>query len=519
LGKIKKFVIAKPDNNNSILRLISTNFATTQESPEISIRTFFDTFDWRLYQKKLTLCREKDTYLLLDINQELVLAKYSLKNSKMNQHKFWWEFPTGKLQTAIKYIVSVRALLPVSRIVVSNIPVRVLNTDQKTVTKLSFDSIYYLNGKKRDFLSNHIKVFPVKGYPKPFHQLCKQLSQNNLTVEKRADFLMALEAAGQNVRQYSSKINVRLDPDMLTRQAAKKIIRFLIQIIRMNEQGIKADIDTEFLHDFRVAIRRIRSVLTQIKGVFPLKTKSRLKKDFSKIGKQTNRFRDLDVYLLSETSYISRLPEELKPGLASLFTSLSEERQKEHQKFVNFLNSSGYNRVIKYWEDFLNSPQKIKRAGAPTSNIPVLEVSQRIIYKRYKKIFKLIRGIHHNTSDEKIHELRIECKKLRYLLEFFSSLFPSKKMKFLLSQLKKLQNNLGLYNDYYVQTTMLKSYLESLNLNEKDSLLEAAAIGALISELNQEKGEVQKTFPATFEKFNSLKNSKIFSSLFLNSKS
>lgn len=518
MEKVKKFVISKPDSNNTILRLISNNFATSRDPSQFSVRTFFDTFDWRLYQKGLTIYRIEDSYSLLDLKKERILAKYSDASSKTNLYRFWWEFPSGKLQTAIKDIISVRALLPVASIVVSNFPVRVLNADQKTVTKLSFDSIYYLNGRKREFLSSHVKVFSVKGYAKPFQQLCNKLARNNLPIEKQPDFLMALEASGKNAGQYSSKINVQLEPVMPTHQALKTILLFLIQIIRMNEQGITADIDTEFLHDFRVAIRRIRSMLTQIKGVFPPKVTLRLKKDFSTIGKQTNRLRDLDVYLLSETSYISRLPEDLQPGLKNLFSSLLEERKKGHQKVSDFLDSNGYNKVVKYWENFLNSPQKLKIPEAPASNRPILHISQRIIYKRYKKIFKLIGAVRNHTPDEKIHELRIECKKLRYLLEFFSSLFPPKKMKFLIRQLKKLQNNLGLYNDYYVQTKMLKSYLESINLNEKSSLLEAAAIGALISELNQEQDEVRKTFQETFAKFNSQKNSKLFHSLFMNTK-
>ena len=51
------------------------------------------------------------------------------------------------------------------------------------------------------------------------------------------------------------------------------------------------------------------------------------------------------------------------------------------------------------------------------------------IASRYKVVRKWANGLHESTPDEEIHELRILCKKLRYLLEFFESLFEKKKLK------------------------------------------------------------------------------------------
>jgi len=66
-------------------------------------------------------------------------------------------------------------------------------------------------------------------------------------------------------------------------------------IARQNEDGIKADYDTEFLHDYRVSLRKVRSVLSLFKG-----ENIALKQAFSDIMKGTNQLRDLDVYLLDK---------------------------------------------------------------------------------------------------------------------------------------------------------------------------------------------------------------------------
>ena len=49
----------------------------------------------------------------------------------------------------------------------------------------------------------------------------------------------------------------------------KAILRHTLAVMRANEEGIKADWDTEFLHDYRTAVRRTRSALSQIPGIFP----------------------------------------------------------------------------------------------------------------------------------------------------------------------------------------------------------------------------------------------------------
>ena len=62
-----------------------------------------------------------------------------------------------------------------------------------------------------------------------------------------------------------SKLSVDLSPDMRADAALKRVLLHLLGTIEVNEKGTKTDIDSEFLHDFRVAVRRTRSALTQVK--------------------------------------------------------------------------------------------------------------------------------------------------------------------------------------------------------------------------------------------------------------
>ena len=73
-------------------------------------------------------------------------------------------------------------------------------------------------------------------------------------------------------RSRSAKLDVPLDPSMRTDAALRRILVALLAAMRANEDGTRRDLDPEYLHDFRVAIRRTRSCLGQVKGVLDRKT-------------------------------------------------------------------------------------------------------------------------------------------------------------------------------------------------------------------------------------------------------
>jgi len=58
--------------------------------------------------------------------------------------------------------------------------------------------------------------------------------------------------------------------------------------------------------------------------------------------------------------------------------------------------------------------------------VPIIDLARKRIYKRYQRVVSDGDYILTHTQDELLHALRIECKKLRYLMEFFASLFPKK---------------------------------------------------------------------------------------------
>ncbi len=504
------FKIPDSINSQKIINDISKNFSIKNESPIQNRQVFFDTFDWRLYDAGLLLIKEKNDFLLCSLKTDLPIEKVTIKSQI--QPKFWWDFPDGSLKDTLKKSLDVRALIPQVEIENVILHIRILNEDEKTILKVQFENVHLIQKKQKKKLIDCIKLLPIRGYSQEFNKFKSWLNKSGVNQQTHSVVLLALESVGKQPGIYTSKLNFILLPDMTAREATRVILKFLFQVIQQNVVGINADIDTEFLHDFRVAIRRTRSALSQIKGVFPREIRDRFKADFAVLQKKTNRMRDLDVYLLNKGKYQVMLPDHLRPGLAPLFNQLQSERTAEHKKMVKALNDKSFQKLIQQWDSFLNSIEDLP--DTKNSNKSVIHIARKFILKKFNQVIEIGNKIREESPAADLHQLRIECKKLRYLLEFFASLFPGEEISLLVKQLKKVQDNLGDYNDLSVQQRSLKQYLKTVTSENNDLLKISSAIGGLISCLYQQQQSIRKAFAKTFAEFNGQENEKICQELF-----
>ena len=99
------------------------------------------------------------------------------------------------------------------------------------------------------------------------------------------------------------------------------------------------------------------------------------------------------------------------------------KQKSEHRKVARVLGTKRYQRLLTEWEAFLADEDDADKA--PEGLAPIAEVARDRILKAHKRVIKKGRAIGPESPDEKLHRLRIDCKKLRYLLEFFSGLYPA----------------------------------------------------------------------------------------------
>jgi CHAD domain-containing protein len=290
-----------------------------------------------------------------------------------------------------------------------------------------------------------------------------------------------------------------LRPDEPSSAALRQILRLLLRTLRANVDGVLEDLDEEFLHDLRVATRRTRSALTQIPGVLPRSALKKFRPEFKWLGIVTGRCRDLDVFLLDMEAYRRQLGESAKE-VDPILEPLKGARQRAHSSLCSSLRSRRFERLIEGWAQFLESPSE-GGDDVPNDDRPISDLAGERILKAHRRVVKRGSKLVGDSPADALHRLRIDAKKLRYLLEFFACLYPEATIGRLVRELKRLQNNLGGFNDIEVQRSLLADFDRKL-LAAGDARAEALpAMGRLAAAMEQRQQEYRHALGDSFGSF------------------
>lgn len=300
---------------------------------------------------------------------------------------------------------------------------------------------------------------------------------------------------------------------MPTGAALRAILLRLLDTLEANQAGAREDRDGEFLHDFRVAVRRSRTVLGQFKPLFPPAIARRFRKEFAWLGEITGPTRDLDVYLLDFPRYQQALPETLRADLLPLQKYLRRHQRQEQRLLARRLAGKRYRRLVGEWRAWLVAPPA-DHSDPPEAGRPVLELANWRIWKNFQQVIEEGEALGPDSPDEDFHELRKSCKKLRYLLEFFADLYPLQQHRQLVKNLKQLQDLLGSFQDLSVQAGALRDF--SLQMSRERDIPPATllAMGMLIEQLLERQHQLRGRFSQCFAGFASAPTRQCFAELF-----
>ena len=490
-----------------------------EEPPKSRNRIFFDSFDWRLYHAGLLLEEES-------VERERWLCCYELESGRLidrlrpeDDPRFTWDFAESPFQKRLVPILEMRALLPQVQVRTETRLLRLLNHDDKTVLRLAIEehSVRPSKGVAYQPLSRQLRLLPVRGYLKAPARMDKILTAAGLELEPPHLLTKALAALGRQAGDYSSKLNFKLNPVERSDTVARQISLQLLRTLELNVPGTRADLDSEFLHDLRVAVRRTRSALSRFKGVFPEADVDFFKDGFSWIGCITGPTRDIDVYLLGFESYRQSLPESCRADLEPLHHYLQAHHKIEQQMLARKLNSPHFRKLLKNWREFLEAPPA-EQEELPNAAKPIDLLANQQIYRMYRLALKEGLAIGPDSPPEALHDLRKSCKKLRYLMEFFQSLYPKQEIRAQIKVLKQLLDTLGDFQDLEVQADKLREFARDMVQEGKapsDTLL---AMGMLVDRLLQRQQQARQAFANSFAPLVTEERQRAFGALFADGK-
>lgn len=210
--------------------------------------------------------------------------------------------------------------------------------------------------------------------------------------------------------------------------------------------------------------------------------------------------RDLDVYLLRQADYRDKLPAAHRDAIEPLFDLLQRDRKRAFYSLKRRLRAKTYAALMTRWETFFDTePPEGESEIAPNAARPIGKIARKRLSKLSGRVVESGQILLASMDDERLHDLRIDCKKLRYLLEWTSSLWPQPAVSLVLKHLRKLQDGLGDFHDRCVQQETLATYAERFNTAEAEATQQA--IGHLIDVLEQEKQRFKAAFAKRFTAF------------------
>jgi len=495
---------------------LQERFCVRQEARPARVVTYHDTFDWRLHADGGTLrstpARGATRVTWSSYDGEL---RHRLRVGELGV--FAWDFPPGPFREALARVIEMRRLLPIVEIEHGGWMLHILDREEKTVARVACERGTAAGpgeAASPSPLPVTLRTLPVRGYDKAHRRLTRFLENElGLAPCERDELTVALAAIGRTPGSYSSKLRLRLDPAMRADEAMVTICRTLLETMLSNEDGTRRDLDSEFLHDFRVAGRRTRSALSQIKQVFPPRVVTHFRREFSWLGTVTGPTRDLDVYLLKMDDYKAALPEVVQKDLAPLEAFLRARQRREQRRLVEALDSERYRELIRSWRAFLD--QGVPATAAPANaGRPIRELAAERIWRACGRVLKKGKAAVGEAPAEALHALRIDCKKLRYLLEFFRSLFDPAELGRLIKALKSLQDNLGDFNDLEIQQHTLKEFARQMQEEGRAPIETLMAMGRLIAGLESRQAEEKQRFAECFTRFSQQDNRTSFRRLF-----
>jgi len=300
--------------------------------------------------------------------------------------------------------------------------------------------------------------------------------------------------------------------DMPAQYAIAQMLWQEVEALEKNETILHHEKDDEALHDFRISIRRTRALIGQTKSLLGVDRLKPFRRGFKWIGSFTTPVRDLDVLALKLDDYGLTLPKEYRQNLNIIREFLEQQRELAYATLIKDINSQRYHNLINDWKKFLS--QFLNEEIVATSQDTILTVANKKTWSTYKEVLREGRAITDNSPPETLHELRKSCKKLRYLIDFFSDLHPRKSVKQLIRILKKLQDYLGDFQDAEAHLSLLNRYRHHKALKPGQRIAFLLIVEFLISELHERENYLRDDFPEVFTLFDQEKTYQLIKSLY-----
>ncbi len=292
---------------------------------------------------------------------------------------------------------------------------------------------------------------------------------------------------------------LRVQPEDVPGEAARKLLARQVRVLRAHRRGAALDLDPEYLHQIRVAIRRARAVLRVFAGELESPRAAAVSRDLGELGRRLGRARDFDVLLpLLESELVAvEAPPKTAAWLLEAFarrrTATAEDARRE-------LASAEFDALVGRLESL--RPAEPPATGAPRPRT-VAEAAVPVIGRASSKVSRWRKRPVESLSEEDRHRIRIGLKRLRYVSECFSDIEPAGFRK-AVRRLARFQDVLGEAQDARVAIDHLRGLAGVIASDPHPNVDRLLVLGALIDRRKRKAKRRRKRFEVLWREFGKL---------------
>lgn len=231
----------------------------------------------------------------------------------------------------------------------------------------------------------------------------------------------------------------------------------------LNEAGVRYSDDPEYVHDARVAIRRARAAARIYQGYFKPKVVRHHLQHLRKTARLLGAVRDLNVAITKLERYQQKTRRRNKADLQETLNLWRTQRAVAFATLIEWLDSGKYAAFVADFLAFCSTPgagivDMQPEPGEEVTPFQVRHVAPTMLVANFERVraYEVWFDSPDAVPVETLHRLRIECKYLRYNLEFMSGLLGPESAG-VINLLRKLQDDLGDLNDAVVSRQLLST--------------------------------------------------------------
>jgi CHAD domain-containing protein len=457
-----------------------------------SSTTVLDTFDGRLDAAGLRLDHTASGLALHDEEGRPARAVAA------TVPRFAGDLERGPLRSRLAGIIEVRALLPLATVTTTARRAERRNSDGKVTSAVTIHDDLATDGVAHPGWL--VTLEELTGYAKPGDR-ARDVVSPHVTEAVGSDAVDAvLTLAGVHRGGCHVEPGIELADDLPAVEGFRLVLANLDDALEANRPGTVDDLDSEFLHDLRVAVRRSRSILRHGRAVLGPDVLAWAEPGLKLVGNVTGPPRDLDVQALEWDTAVAVLDDDDRRALEPLHRQLLRDRAAAHAELAAHLGAGDVSDLLRRWHDTVHAPMDVAHAG-PKGGDPLLKVVRTRVKRAQSRVLEQGRAITPETPADAVHEVRKDAKKLRYLLECFADLFPDSGRKAFVKRLKNLQDLLGEHQDAEVQAAELRHAAERLPAATDTATY--VAVGRLVEHLERTRQAARDGFADRFAEYDS----------------